>query len=129
MPISSDDKKVRYKLDCYILHTFLLVTILIFIIAKPLHIIWYKVDGFIRDYGGTKYFLKNEKNDAIYERIKHLVRLKSGITYIFSHKYAKLKIDSVDDLPLQEKLTLHNAVIFIKSVFNKSQITTAIIYF
>ena len=33
MSISSDDKKVRYKMDCYILHTFLLVTILLFMIA------------------------------------------------------------------------------------------------
>ena len=31
--INSDDKKVRYKLDYYILHTVLLVIILLFIIA------------------------------------------------------------------------------------------------
>ena len=31
--INSDDKKVKYKMDCYILHKFLLVTILIFIIT------------------------------------------------------------------------------------------------
>ena len=30
---SSDDKKVRYKIDYYILHTFSLVIILLFIIA------------------------------------------------------------------------------------------------
>ena len=33
VPINSDDKKVRYKMDCYILSTFLLVTILLFIIV------------------------------------------------------------------------------------------------
>ena len=31
--ICSDDKKVRYKMDCYILHTLLLVIIFLFIIA------------------------------------------------------------------------------------------------
>ena len=31
--LNYDDKKVRYKMDCYILHTFLLVIILIFMIA------------------------------------------------------------------------------------------------
>ena len=31
--INSDYKKVRYKMDCYVLHWFLLVTILLFIIA------------------------------------------------------------------------------------------------
>ena len=32
-PINFDDKKVRYKMVCYILNTFLLVNILLFIIA------------------------------------------------------------------------------------------------
>ena len=31
--INSDDTKVRYKLNCYILHTFLLVTRLLFMIT------------------------------------------------------------------------------------------------
>ena len=33
MSTNSDGKKVRYKMDCYILHTFLWVRILLFIIA------------------------------------------------------------------------------------------------
>ena len=32
--INSDDKKVRCKMDCYILHTLSLVTVLLFIIAR-----------------------------------------------------------------------------------------------
>ena len=35
--INSDDKKVRYKMDYYIWHTFLLVTILIFIYYHCYH--------------------------------------------------------------------------------------------
>ena len=35
--INSDDKRVRYKMDCYILHAFVLVTILLFIIAICCH--------------------------------------------------------------------------------------------
>ena len=31
--INSDDKKAKYKMECYILHTFLLVIILLFIIT------------------------------------------------------------------------------------------------
>ena len=31
--------------------------------------------------------------------------LKSGITYVFSHNYAKIKIGSNDDLSLEETLT------------------------
>ena len=33
MSKNSDDKKVRYKIDCYILHTVLLAIILLLIIA------------------------------------------------------------------------------------------------
>ena len=33
MSINSDGKKVRYKMNCYILHTVLLVVILLFIIV------------------------------------------------------------------------------------------------
>ena len=37
VPINSDDKKVRHKIYSYILHTFLLVIKLIFIIAICFH--------------------------------------------------------------------------------------------
>ena len=47
--------------------------------------------------------------------------LKNGITYVFSHNYAKIKADSYDSLPFEKTLTLHNAIICIKLVFNKDQ--------
>ena len=68
-----------------------------------------KVERFIRDYDGTKQLVSFglEKYNAIYDRIRYLIRLKScSITYVLSHNYAKITIDS-DDLPLEETLTLH----------------------
>ena len=38
--------------------------------------------------------------DVIYNRIRNLISQKSGITYVFSHNYAKIKVDSHDYLPL-----------------------------
>ena len=35
--INFDNKKIRYKMDCYILHTFLLVTIFLFTITIICH--------------------------------------------------------------------------------------------
>ena len=46
---------------------------------------------------------------------------KGGITNDFFFKYGKIKIDLYDSLPLEKKLTLHNVIILIKSVFNKEQ--------
>ena len=53
--------------------------------------------------------------------ISYLVSQKSGITFVFCHKYAKIKIESYDSLPLEKTLTLHNVIILIKSVFNKDR--------
>ena len=71
--------------------------------AKPLRIMFNKVDEFIRVYYGTRYLVLfgPEKYDAIYNRIKYVISQKNGITFVFSHNYAKIKIDSYDFLPLE----------------------------
>ena len=63
----------------------------------------------------------NEKYDYIFNRIRYLISLKSGIPEIISHNYAKIKVDSYDSLSLEKTITFHNVVILIKSVFNKNQ--------
>ena len=86
--------------------------------AKPLGIRFNKVDGFIRVYDGTTYLVLffPEKYDVIFNRIRYLISLKCGITYVISHYYAKIKNELSDSLPLEKKVTLHDVVIFIKSV-------------
>ena len=54
-------------------------------------------------------------------QIGYLISQKSDITCVFFQNYAKIKIDSYDPLPQEKILSLHNAVILIKSVFNKNQ--------
>ena len=61
------------------------------------------------------------KHETIYDRIRYLIRLRSGITYVFSHSYAKIKIDSNHNLSLEKTLTLYNVIRFITSVFDKYQ--------
>ena len=47
---------------------------------------------------------------------------KSGIKFVFSHNYARIKIVSYDSLPLEKTLILYNVVVLVnKSVFNKDQ--------
>ena len=54
---------------------------------KTLRIRLNKIDGFIRVYDGTRYLVLfgSEKYDSIYDRIRYLLSVKSGITYIISH--------------------------------------------
>ena len=63
--------------------------------AKPLHITFDKVDGFIRVYDGARYLVLfvGEKYDFIYNRIRYFIGVKSGITYVISHIHAKIKVD------------------------------------
>ena len=83
-----------------------------------------KVDGFIiKDNDATKYLalFGFEKYTAIYDKIRYLIGLKISITYVFYHNYAKIKIDSDDDLPLEKTLNLRDVIILIKTVFIKDQ--------
>ena len=57
---------------------------------------------------------------SIYKRLRYLLGVKSSITYVISHNYAKTKVDSYDSLPLEKK-TFHIAVILIKSIFTKDK--------
>ena len=55
-------------------------------------------------------------------RIRYPISQKGGTAYVFSHNYARIKIDSHDSLPLGKTLTLDNIIILITSVVNNNQI-------
>ena len=63
--------------------------------AKPLRIRFDKVEGFIRVYDGTRYLVLfgSEKDNVIFNRIRYFIGVKSGITYVFPHNYARIKVD------------------------------------
>ena len=63
----------------------------------------------------------SQNYDAIYNRIRYLISLKTGITYIFSHYFEKIKVDSYDSLPIEKRLILHIVIINIESVLNKDE--------
>ena len=88
------------------------------------------VDGFLRDFDGTKYLILFglENFIVVNDRIRYLIVLKSGIRYVFYYIYAKIKVDSDDDLSLEETLTLHNIVILINSILTKIKITATRTY-
>ena len=82
-----------------------------------------RIDGSVKIYNGAKYlvFFSPEEYDAIYNRIRYLISLKSSITYVSFHYHAKIKVDSYNSLPREKTLTLHSVIILIKSVLNKDQ--------
>ena len=64
-----------------------------------------KIDWILKIYDGTRYLtlFGSKKYDAIYDRIRYLINLESSC------------------LPIEKTLTLHNAVIHIKSVLNRDK--------
>ena len=62
-----------------------------------------------------------KKHDFFYNRIRYLIGVKSGITYVISHNYAEIKVNSYNSLPLEKMLTCHNVIILVNSVWNKDK--------
>ena len=91
--------------------------------AKPLRIMFDKIDGFITTYNGIRYLVLfgPERYDTIYDRIRYLISEESSITYSISHDFAKIRIDSCYPLPIEKTMTSHNVIILIKSVVNKNK--------
>ena len=85
------------------------------------HMKVFYLDGFTRVYDGTRYLelFGSEKYDFVYNKIRYLISVKSSITYINFHNYAKIKVDSCNSLPLEKTMNFHDVIIPIKSVFNK----------
>ena len=60
--------------------------------CKSMRMRFYKIDGFAGVYDGLRYLILfgEEKYDFIYNRIRYLKLVKSGITYVISHNYTKI---------------------------------------
>ena len=82
-----------------------------------------KVDGFIKVYDGTRYLVLfgPERHDSLYDRIRYLISQKSGITYSIDHNFARIRINSHNSLPTEKASIFRDAIILVKSVFNKNQ--------
>ena len=89
---------------------------------KHLCIRFDKIDGFIRVYDGTRYLVLfgSKKYDLIYTRIRYLIWVKCGITYVISNGCGKIEVNSYN--ALEKTITFHNVILGIKSVWNKDNI-------
>ena len=72
-----------------------------------MHIRFDEIDGRIRIYDGSRYIrlFGSENYDTICNRIRYLISLKSSITYMLSHYFAKIKVHSYDSLPIEKIVT------------------------
>ena len=59
--------------------------------------------------------------DETCDRIKYLISKKSSLTDSINHNFRKIRIYSYNPLPIEKILTLHNAIMHIKSVVNNTK--------
>ena len=81
-----------------------------------------KVDEFFRNYNGTKYliYFGSEKYMSIFNRIKYLIILTGDISIVVFYNFAKIKIETDDDLSSERIMNVYNVVILVKTVFSKN---------
>ena len=82
-----------------------------------------EIDGFITIYDGIKYLVLfgSKRYDAIYNKIRYLIRKRSGIVDIISQDFARIRIETSNSLPIEKILTFQNVIILIKLVVNNNE--------
>ena len=90
-------------------------------------IYWFdQTNEFIKVYDGTRCLVLfvSEKYDSTSNRIRYLISVESGITYIIFYNYTKITIIESRLIRLfssKEAMTFHNIIVLIKSVFDKDK--------
>ena len=87
-----------------------------------MHLKYDKINGFNKIRNKIRYLvLFDDWCGKICGSTEYLLSKKSGITDSVNYNFAIIKFDSYDSLPIEKILTLHNVIIFIKSVVNKDK--------
>ena len=88
--------------------------------AQPFRIRFDEIDGFIKIYNKIRCsLLFDEWCDKINDRIKFLLKEKSGVTFSINHNFAIIRTGSYNYLAIEKILTFDNVIIVIKSIVNK----------
>ena len=82
-------------------------------------------EDFIRVYDGIRYlvFLALENIALFTIELDILLAKKVVLHMLFSHNYAKIKVDSYYSLPLEKPLALRNVIILIKPILVQCHIS------
>ena len=72
--------------------------------TKPLRLRFNKIDGFSKTHNGIRCLGLFDYGwfDKIWDRVKYLIREKSGITDSINHIFGKIKIDSYNFLSIEK---------------------------
>ena len=94
--------------------------------VNPLFLIFNKVNGYFEEINGNKYLTlvrtnesreKIKKYEAVWSKIRDLIRLISKNLDDYDIKYVKIKFNSDDKLPLNKTIEILSMIIVVRAVF------------
>ena len=92
-------------------------------IVNPLYLIIHSATGYFKEKYGEKYLIINstEKYEEVFSRIKpEIETINNGKELLYEKNYAKIEVNTDNDLPLKKKLKFPTLTIIIRCAILKS---------
>ena len=92
--------------------------------VNPLYLIIYFATGYFKEKYGEKYLILDltEKNDEVFSGIKQEIgKSNGGKELIYEKDYAKIGVNTDDDVPLNKQLKFPTLTVIIRCIFPKDK--------
>ena len=92
--------------------------------VNPLYLIIYSATGYFKEKYGEKYLIihSTEKYEQVFSGIKSEIEtINSGKELFYEKNYARIGVNTDDDLPLNKRLKFPTLTIIIRFVFQKDE--------
>ena len=89
---------------------------------NPLYLAIYSATGYFKEKNGEKYLILDpiEKYEEVFSEIKSEIEtINSGKKLFYEKHYAKIGVDTYDNVPLNKKLKFPSSTIIIRLIFQK----------
>ena len=91
---------------------------------NPLYLIFHSATGYFKEKNGEKYLIidSTEKYEEVFSGIRSEIKTLNGGKELFYEKnYARIGVNTDDDLPLNKKLKFPTLTIIIRCVFQEGE--------
>ena len=92
--------------------------------VNPLYLIIYSATGYFKEKNGKKYLIidSTEKYEEVFSGIRSEIKTINGGKELFHEKnYARIRVNTDDDLPLNKQLKFPTLTIIIRCVFQEDE--------
>ena len=98
---------------------------------NPLYLLIYSATGYFKEEHGEKYFILDliEKYEEVFSEIRSEIKtINGGRKLLYENDYAKIGVNTDDDVPLNKQLKFPTLIVIIRCVFQKGEELDPLIY-